>query len=701
MRKLIAAAVLSLATLTVAPVPVFAEETPATTQPVTSVPVKSVVLFSSGVGYFEHRGVVHADTAAELHFKTEQINDILKSLVLKDLDGGKISVVSYPSQDPVEKTLKSFQVDLTSNPSLADLLNQLRGAKVSVQTTDSITGTILGVEKQQRPVGDKTTIEKSVLNLVTDNGIRAIEMDDVRSFHFEDASLQRELTRALAVVASGRDKDKKPITLHFAGSGDRHVRVGYVVETPVWKVSYRLILGEKDGKTTGGIQGYAIVDNQTDSDWSDISLSLISGRPISFIEDLYSPLYVNRPVVGPDVYASVTPQQYQAGFAASLAPGAMGQVALNKSLAYRRLALSAESRQSGLDRSAADQQVNGNAPAQLADTLNYYAGANVASVPAEKVGELFQYNVGNVNVPRQTSAMIPIIGDSLQAEKVSIYNASVLPRNPLNGVWMKNTTGKNLMAGPVTVLDDDVYAGDARIDSTVPDQHRLLSYGVDQQMTVDSNHNTNEQTIIAGKIVKGVMQLQKRTIATQDYVADNKSDKDKTIIIEHPIKQGWHLVDTDKPMETTDSLYRFKGTVPSKKSAKMTVKEEIKEFESIGLLPLNWDALIVYVNNGQIDKSLRDALAKAANMKQVMADTERQVKEHKDRINDYTTEQNRIRENLRSVNQNSQYYQRLITKLNDQETAIEKLQLETDDLQKQLDKERGEYEGYLNGLSVG
>ncbi len=112
MRKLLAATILSLATLTVAPVPIFADEPPATTQPTTAVPVKSVVLFSSGVGYFEHRGVVHADTAAELHFKTEQINDILKSLVLKDLDGGKISIVSYPSQDPVEKTLKSFQVDL-------------------------------------------------------------------------------------------------------------------------------------------------------------------------------------------------------------------------------------------------------------------------------------------------------------------------------------------------------------------------------------------------------------------------------------------------------------------------------------------------------------------------------------------------------------------------------------------------------------
>jgi hypothetical protein len=697
MRKLLAAAVLSLATLTVAPVPVYAQEPAPATQPVTQIPVKSVVLFSSGVGYFEHRGLVHADSAAELHFKTEQINDILKSLVLKDLDGGNISVVSYPSQDPVEKTLKSFQVDLTSNPSLAELLNQLRGARVSIQTTDSFSGTILGVEKQQRPVGDKATIEKSVLNLVTDTGIRAIEMDDVRSFHFEDAGLQKELTRALAVVASGRDKDKKPITLHFAGNGDRHVRVGYVVETPVWKVSYRLILGDKPG-----IQGYAIIDNQTDSDWTDISLSLISGRPISFVQDLYSPLYLTRPVVGPDVYGTVAPQQYAEGLAIAgtrMPMGAAGKVIEDRRM-FQRL-------QGARDQSYANQgqPAQQNAAANLAGggvvDKQYFDASNAASVPTEKVGELFQYTVGNVNVPRQTSAMIPIIGDEIQAQKVSIYNASVLPKNPLNGVRLKNTTGKNLMAGPVTVLDGDVYAGDARIDSTVPDQHRLLSYGVDQQMLVNSDHNTNQQTIIAGKIVKGVMQLQRKTIATQDYVADNKADKDKTLIIEHPIKQGWHLLDTDKPLETTDTLYRFKEIVPAKKSAKMTVKEEVTQGEAIAILPLDASALMVYVNNGEIDKSLRDALAQAANMKQAMTDTERQVAEHKQHIADYATEQNRIRENLRSVNQNSQYYNRLITKLNDQETAIEKLQMEMDDLQKQLDKQRGDYEGYVNGLTLG
>src|SRR5205823_1690891 len=125
-----------------------------TTQPAAAtkpadVPVRQVVLFSSGVGYFEHFGTVAGDGSTQLNFKTQQINDILKSLVLQDIDGGKVGVVTYPSQDPVAKTLKSFQVDITANPSLADLLNQLRGAHIKASGTQGTTydGTILGVEK--------------------------------------------------------------------------------------------------------------------------------------------------------------------------------------------------------------------------------------------------------------------------------------------------------------------------------------------------------------------------------------------------------------------------------------------------------------------------------------------------------------------------------------------------------------------------
>src|SRR6266576_2968 len=118
-----------------------------TTQPATAqtdVPVRAVELFSSGVGYFEHFGNINGDANTELRFKTAQINDILKSLVLQDMDGGQVTTITYPSQDPIAKTLKSFQVDITANPPLADLLNQLRGANVKITVNATpIAGTIL------------------------------------------------------------------------------------------------------------------------------------------------------------------------------------------------------------------------------------------------------------------------------------------------------------------------------------------------------------------------------------------------------------------------------------------------------------------------------------------------------------------------------------------------------------------------------
>ena len=121
-----------------------------------------------------------------------------------------------------------------------------------------------------------------------------------------------------------RDQDKKPVTINFTGDGERHVRIGYVVETPVWKTSYRLILpaGAQDKPK---IQGWAIVENQTDNDWNGVQLSLVSGRPISFIQDLYQPLYIPRPVVQPELYVSLTPQQYDGGIAAGKPAGQFGR----------------------------------------------------------------------------------------------------------------------------------------------------------------------------------------------------------------------------------------------------------------------------------------------------------------------------------------------------------------------------------------
>ncbi|MDQ3440754.1 MAG: hypothetical protein M3478_10440, partial [Planctomycetota bacterium] len=244
-------------------------QTAPATRPAADVPVKQVVLFSSGVGYFEHFGTIKGGGTTELRFKTAQINDILKSLVLQDLDGGAVNTITYPSQDPVAKTLRSFQVDITANPSMAELLNQLRGAKVTVQESDrTIDGTILGVETKIRPIKDgdgEKPVERAFLNLIAGEKMLAVEMDNVRSIELQDPQLQDELTRALTALAQARAQDKKPAQINFSGEGDRRVRLGYVVETPIWKTSYRLIL-PATAEEKPKLQGWAIVENQTDND---------------------------------------------------------------------------------------------------------------------------------------------------------------------------------------------------------------------------------------------------------------------------------------------------------------------------------------------------------------------------------------------------------------------------------------------------
>ncbi len=685
------------------------------TQPAADVPVKEVVLFSSGVGYFEHYGTVQGDGSTELHFKTAQINDILKSLVLQDMDGGKVAAVTYPSQDPIAKTLKSFQVDITANPPLADLLNQLRGAKVTITVNgEKTTGVILGVEKKRVVVkgekSDDQTAWAPVLNLVSDGKIVSQAMDPISSIELDDPQLQEELNKALLALAGARDQDKKPVKISFTGTGERHVRLGYVVETPIWKTSYRLLLGDESDKNIaatrptmadGKLQGWAIVENQTDNDWNNVELSLVSGRPISFVENLYQPLYIPRPVVEPELFASLRPRVYEAGNAAfgvaeaaaaapTAMPGGFGgggerQLQMRKAVAINGGSLA-------YDHDAAGEQAYAK-PMDAASSVQ-----SVAS--AASVGELFEYTVGSVTLPRQRSAMLPIITDPIEVERVSIYNQSVMAKNPLNGARVKNTTKKHLLAGPITVIDGATYAGDAQIDNLPPGQERLLSYGVDLQVTMDAANNHQENAIQTGRIAKGILYITHKLVQTQDYIATNKSDHDKTLIIEHPRLGGWSLVETVDPMEKTDSLYRFRENLPAGKSAKLTVKEQLVQDEQLVMLNTDPGPLDFYRQQGAIPKPVADALAKAITLKQAMVDTQRQIDEAKSHLSDITTEQNRIRDNLRTVAQNSQYYTRLMTKLNDQENEIEKTQKAEADLQKQLDSQRGDFESYVSNLNV-
>lgn len=644
-------------------------------------PIRQVVLFNSGVGYFQREGEVDGNARVDLTFPAGDINDLLKSLVLQDLGGGKVSTVSYDSQDPIEKTLRSFALDLTGNPTFGQILNQARGEKIEITRRDKkdgqtlkVEGTIVGMESHRKQVKDQV-IEEELLNITGKGGLQSVPMADVLGVRFLNTTLDREFQRALQVLAASHDVQKKTVSLGFSGAGKRPVKVGYVVDRPIWKTTYRLRM-EKDHKVY--MQGWALVENPSDDDWNNVRMVLVSGRPISFKMNLYEPLYIPRPTVDPDLYASLRPPVYggsigpndekpkgaaqepnanprgealskkqsdftpqqalmnpnfgnmggfgynpympmQQGFmGGGMNMGAMnlggfgqgggqfGQFGnnfmLNNDGTFNRYQQNAilnleNARQQFLannklsyeelqQRRQQQREVKEEAKKRGAAiaALNFKEGiASVAS--AEEVGDYYRYILDQqISLARQKSAMLPILDQTIEGHKVSIYNESVQAKYPLLGLRLKNTSGQPLTQGPITVYEDGSYAGDTRILDLQPNEERLLSYALDQGTEVKTEVKSSPSPDMNFKIGGNNLAARYKLRETKTYLAKNRSPHERTLIVEHPVRPQWKLINPMKPAEKTRDTYRFEVKVAAGQTAKFEVVEEQARVDQIALV---------------------------------------------------------------------------------------------------------------------
>src|SRR6478672_6180417 len=218
------------------------QKRPQAEEPREKLPIAQVILYSSGVGYFQREGTVEGEARVDLSFDVRDVNDLIKSMTLRDLDGGHVAAVSYDSNAPVERTLQSFAVNLNGNPSFGQILSQARGEKVEVvlqqanQTQPgTMTGTLIGVEAQTHQVGKDATVQVEVLNLWCSDGIRSCKLSEVLRLRFLNPTIDSEFRKALETLATSHDTQKKAVSINFSGEGQRKVKVGYVVESPIWK----------------------------------------------------------------------------------------------------------------------------------------------------------------------------------------------------------------------------------------------------------------------------------------------------------------------------------------------------------------------------------------------------------------------------------------------------------------------------------
>jgi Domain of unknown function (DUF4139) len=614
------------------------------------------VLYSSGgVGYFEYEAKVSGNAQLSLPVRLDQVNDVLKSIVVFD-DRGNLGEVSLPGKERASEALRELPFDESALASPWALLEALRGAVVRAESAGrTVEGRIVAVTEEQTRLPGNETITRHRLTLAHEGGIDQLIVEDLQGLKVVDEALQKQIDAALAALAGERDRDRRALDIRVNGEGDRLVRVAYVVEVPLWKSTYRLILsGENDAKTAD-LQGFAVVENRSGQAWSNVDLTLVSGNPVTFRQAIYDTYYVNRPEVPVEVLGRVLPRPDTGGMTA--ADHAMEAAMAPPSPAF------------GFGRPK---------------SLRARAMKPAAITPAagsEEASQVVFHLAQPVSLPSGQSALLPVLSRALPAERVSLYQPDVEARHPLSSVELTNDGDTDLPPGVMALYEtargggEPTYAGDAQLSLLPVGASRFVSYAVDLRVTVDRAEQ-GSTTITVAKIVDGALQLTRTEQRTTTYTIAGAAREPRTVVLEEPRLPGFTL----KPsrgidrFETTESHYRLWRSVAAGETVKVTSVQERSLLESVGIADLDSDKLGAFASSQDLPAPVREALGEIVALRAVVAAKEAAKKDLAAERTRIVDDQARLRDNLKAVPAGSDLHKRYLTQLSADEDRLQALQ---------------------------
>jgi uncharacterized protein DUF4139 len=650
-------------------------------------PIREVVLYKSGVGYFERAGTLRAGESARLEFKAADMNDVLKSLTISDKSGAKVSGLRYDSSEPLEQKLAEFPFKIDGQASLAAFLDQMKGARVEMKYgAETIAGTIVSARLAE--LEDKKP-EREQIVLLTDSGdLRTLDLAAASAIRLSDPKMQLQLKDYLLAMNQARSRDKRSVYIDSTDAKERQIAAAYMTPAPVWKSSYRLIFNDKTEPT---LEGWAIIDNTSGEDWTNVLLAVVSGRPVSFISRLYEPKYVARQMVElPDDQAA-GPVVYNGALDDLRAVAPPPPPAAPMPMQARSMAKTA-GRPGGVVGGFAQNGLRDEEQNQKYD-VNSTVAVNVASAD---LGELFEYRFASpITVKKDESAMLPFLQQKIGSRKLLIYSENY-GEHPMSAAELTNSTGKTLDGGPITVFDANSYGGEALMTTLKAGDKRLISYAVDLGTRVTTKFDTTRNLVREIHVNRGLLTARSAMQETRTYTIRNVDQKAKTLIIEHGQRPEYKLLD-QKPAETTTNAYRFEVKLGPDSTTRFPVSEERVYDTTTAVSSLTPDVLLTYVQNKAISDAGRRALQQIIDQKRQIADMDNQVRQLDSDINSLVSDQNRIRQNIQSLNQVSgqqDQVQRYARQLAAQETQLASMR----DKQSDLKKQRVAAEATLNSM---
>ncbi len=648
----------------------------------TPLPITHMTLYKHGVGYVERRAQFSGEEVT-LTFRVEEMNDILKSLTAIDWGDGQVLGIDYATPQGRDEQLAGNSIRLGDDRSLRDLLVCLRGRRVQLLLDQGETwvGTLIGLDEpfEEQP------LTSSLMTMLLDNTqrVQSVPLGRVQGVQVEDERAATDLRFFLE--ASLTQETHRQVRIYL--SADEHdLTVSYVAPAPTWRVSYRLVAEQTEDGPLALLLGWGIFDNRMEEDLQGISLSLVAGMPISFIYDLYNPFTPDRPVIQEEARVAAGP----VAFGAAMEMDEAAERGARPEAAMAMMAAPSAPAPQGFARASRKMS--------RADVQQ----STQAAATGESLGELFQYNIATpVSVGRGRSAMVPIVSTDLPYRKDLLYNSSQMATHPVATLRFKNSTGLTLERGPVTVIENGDYVGEAILPFTAESGEFIIPYAVELGIKVSEQQGVERR--IEGLHVRGnILVIEEWDIRWRTYQINSSTNEPKKVLVEHPRQGRYDLFDTPKPAEQTDAHWRFEVEVPPRSETTLRVQTRALVSRREQLERQSLQQLQEYLRRGLINRDVYEQVSKLLRLWEQIADNERRLQEVDQQRQKIYQAQQQIQGNMGALGTSGRegtLRTRYVDQLEAQEEQLQALSREENEKRAEIERLKAEIEKQVAALS--
>jgi hypothetical protein len=331
-------------------------------------------------------------------------------------------------------------------------------------------------------------------------------------------------------------------------------------------------------------------------------------------------------------------------------------------------------------------------------------GRTEAAAQGHELGDLFEYRLKEpVTIRKNQSALVPILNGRVEAERVSVWNAGTGSR-PRAAVWITNSTPFTLDGGSVSVLEDATFTGEGLIEPVKPGEKRLLSYAADLALLVDVKQDPEPERVMGVRVSRGLLVMQRELREKRTYTVRNEDTKARTLVAEHPNRQGWQITSATKPDETAPTVYRFRVAAAPRSTTTLVVEEKRVVETTYRVTNMSDDQVTLLIRerslSPEVEQALRAVLAKKADVAAAGAE----IHERNTEIDQIFKDQERLRENLKALGGKSEEKSlvgRYTRQLDEQETRLAVLKREIAEREARRKTPQAELDAMVQAMSFG